>query len=118
MPPTSRSSVELDVAPGTRTSREAIDTDRRFRILILGDFGGRANRGIRSGLAGRRPVAIDRDNFDDVLADMRPALRLPGLNLEFSELDDFHPDHIYAGSDQFQALEEARHKPFAAAAAP
>ncbi len=114
----SRSSVNLDVAPGEHRAPRAVDKDEPFRILMVGDFSGRGNRGIRSSLAGRRPVMVDRDNLDEVIAGMRPELRLPGLTLEFRELDDFHPDSIYRRSDIFQELAEERVRPLPAPSAP
>jgi predicted component of type VI protein secretion system len=59
-------------------------------ILIAGDFGSAARRG---------PVAVDIDNFDDVMARMATRLELPvageNVALEFASLDDFHPDALY-----------------------
>lgn len=107
----SRSSVNLDVAAGGRTAAREIDKDAPFRILLLGDFSGRGNRGLKAPLAGRRPLLVDRDNIDDAIAAMKPELRLPGLALEFSELDDFHPDNIYRRSDIFQDLAEQKVRP-------
>jgi type VI secretion system protein ImpC len=67
-------------------------------------------------------VAIERETFDDVLAAMRPALRLDAaagpVELRFRQLDDFRPEAIArqvgeAGLDailhhpRFQALEAA-----------
>ncbi len=56
-------------------------------------------------------MLVDRDNFDDALDGMHPELRLPGIHLEFSELDDFHPDHIYAETGTFQKFAEERQRP-------
>ena len=42
----SRSSVELDVTAGEQPSRAVEDEDTPFRILLVGDFSGRANRGL------------------------------------------------------------------------
>lgn len=93
------------------------DTERPFRIALLGDFSGRASRGLaESGaqLANREAVAVDRDNFDEVLAKLRVSLDLPvGTNnhtstLHFSELDDFHPDRIFERCELFQRLREIR----------
>ena len=39
-----------------------LDPDSPFRILLLGDFGGRAAQGVKSS-TGWNPVEIDRDNF-------------------------------------------------------
>lgn len=59
------------------------------RIYLIGDFSG-ANKS-DSGLP--TFVRIDRDNFDDVIAKLKPTLApQPGVKLEFSALEDFHPD--------------------------
>lgn len=55
---------------------------------------------------------VDRDNFDDVLATIKPELRLSTENknqlvFQFSELDDFHPDHLY-GNAAFLPLKSLR----------
>ncbi len=81
--------VHLDVNPGSQPSA-VLDPDTPFRVLLLGDFSG------RSAQAGKPPAAwkaieIDRDNFDEVLARVRPEFS----GLRFGELDDFHPDRIY-----------------------
>lgn len=114
----SRSSVNLDVAPKEGRPGEPADPDTPFRILILGDFSGRRSRGIRSVLAGRRPVLIDRDNFDEVMGNMHPELRINGVPLEFHELDDFHPDNIYRETEVFQKLADERERPISVADPP
>jgi type VI secretion system protein ImpC len=100
--------------------------DTPFRIALLGDFAGRANRGaIETGraLAGRRPVRVDRDDVDEVLARLSPELVLPvGATGEpsavrFSELDDFHPDRLYDRLPRFRALRDARERASVSAAA-
>ena len=55
---------------------------------------------------GWEPIAIDRDNFDEVLARLEPGV--PGMR--FRDLDDFHPDRIYQESTLFQSLREVRRK--------
>ena len=106
-------SVELDIAPQERRSAIAVDPESSFRMLVMGDFSGRANRGVVEKVAGRRPVAVDRDNIDGLLSRMRAALELPlagggNLRLEFRELEDFHPDRIFTQSEIFRALKETR----------
>ena len=91
----SRSSVLISADAAEDPDPRVLEPGDPFRILIAGDFSGRANRGLRTSLAGRRPVPIDRDNFDDVMAAVKPSLDLPGQRLEFLELDDFHPDRLY-----------------------
>ena len=107
-------SVELDVQPGRSRFDGPPTNETPFRILLIGDFSGRATRGAVESLADRRPVAIDRDNFETVLERLGAGLNLPaeregpGLALRFRCLDDFHPDRIYANQELFQALRALR----------
>ncbi len=94
--------------------------DRPFRIVLMGDFGARANRGVfqpESIAAGGRLRAVDWDNFDELLAGMNVEIRLPvadedgrPVTIRFAELDDFHPDRIYERVEVFQKLRELRRK--------
>ena len=114
----SYSEVHLDVTARGEQSQFMPGSETPFRIAILGDFSGRANRGLsESGdaLASRRPQMIDRDNFDSVLARIAPRLELvPGgedafrISLKFSNLDDFHPDRLFEQVQMFQKLRETR----------
>ena len=105
-----RTSFEFEL--GTAPKRPRPDDESAMRILVLGDFSARAQRGIeeRRDLAGREPAAIDVDNFDRVMARIAPRLMLgrdKALALEFVALDDFHPDHLYR-LELFQGFREAR----------
>ncbi len=128
--PSSFADVELSVSPGARSQAQPVEPETPFRVLILGDFSGRANRGVFETRAGsRRPVRIDRDSFDAVFEKLRPELifplagsQSPALAIRFKELDDFHPDRLFERLDVFQALRGLREKlgdndTFAAAAA-
>jgi type VI secretion system protein ImpC len=91
------------------------DQDTPFRIALLGDFSGRANRGLAEPgtIAKRRAVEVDRDNFDEVLAKIAPEIQLPiggsePLRLRFTELDDFHPDRVFGSVAMFRRLREIR----------
>ncbi|HEX8985104.1 MAG TPA: type VI secretion system contractile sheath large subunit, partial [Bryobacteraceae bacterium] len=103
----------LDVEPGPKALQEGRGPERPFRVLILGDFTGRASRGIFEPELARRPVPIDRDNFGMVFEKLRPAVRLPvsgseseTLTLEFRSLDDFHPDALYDACAWLRELPE------------
>ncbi|MEZ4649545.1 MAG: type VI secretion system contractile sheath large subunit [Candidatus Eisenbacteria bacterium] len=83
------------------------------RILVLGDFSGRASRGETAPLAARKPRRIDLDEFDDVYAMLAPQLRLdvtPGLSVTLTprEPDDLHPDEIFSHLDAFAELRTLR----------
>jgi len=109
--------VNLDVSVGRDQAPYQAEPDTPFRIAILGDFSGRANRGIceaGAGLAKRRAVSLDRDNFDDVLTKLGASIDLPlddsPLSLRFAELDDFHPDRIFERVGIFQKLRQTRER--------
>ncbi|HLJ13756.1 MAG TPA: type VI secretion system contractile sheath large subunit [Bryobacteraceae bacterium] len=91
--------MELDVA--TRRVEQNSGVELPFRILILGDFGAPTTR----------PVTVDRDNFDELIARLGVKLTLPVTGeIQFTSLDDFHPDGLYARVDAFRALREARRR--------
>jgi len=112
--------VHLDVSSGREQPQVRPEPETPFRIAILGDFSGRANRGLsESGdaLANRCPLLIDRDNFDSVLAKIAPRLELAPagedgfrVSLQFADLDDFHPDRLFEQVRIFQKLRETRQK--------
>jgi type VI secretion system protein ImpC len=88
--------VELDVSVGKEPRPAAPRADTPFNIALLGDFRG-------DGVAGAqdfRPMLVDRDNVDEILARVAPVLRFGGgseageITVRFRELDDFHPDRL------------------------
>ncbi len=98
--------VELDAAEEPEAS-PLRDSDTPFRMLLMGDFSGRAGRNLRDpSLQGRRPILVDRDNFDQVMESL--GVELPCVR--FAELDDFHPDALYRRLPVFRALRETRAK--------
>ena len=110
--------INFEVAlGGSRSPRHARRRDGvPARILVLGDFGGQAagDEGQRIDLSGRRATLVDLDTFDAVFAAMRPRAvvaqreaRNP-VTMEFSSLDDFHPDQIFGGLEAFAALRTSR----------
>ena len=94
---------------GARPSKET-----PFRVAIIGDFSGRANRGIFDSktISQRRPLLVDRDNFDEVLSRIGPEIQLAigdgSLHLRFSELENFHPDRIFQQLEAFGKLRDLR----------
>jgi type VI secretion system ImpC/EvpB family protein/type VI secretion system ImpB/VipA family protein len=111
--------AHLDVEPGRARQQPRPRDETPFRIVVLGDFSGRSNRAASGGQRGPgpRPVLVDRDNLDEVLAKLGPRLSLPvegepdaAVQLRFQELDDFDPDRIYEHASLFQALRETRRR--------
>ncbi len=100
----SLASVHIDVSEDPLETPQ-VEPDTPFRILVAGNFSGGASRI-------RKPVPVDRDNFEDVLALFSPEVRLEFVNapvpVRFRELDDFHPDRLFARLAPFRALRDMR----------
>ncbi len=87
-----------------------------FRLAVLGDFSGRANAGTLdlAGLGGRKPLRVDADTLDDVIARLKPTLRLEldaeagALSVPIASLDDFHPDALVDNLEIFSELRDLR----------
>lgn len=100
--PNNSSSVLLDVTAGEEPQVLPVEVEPGdlFRILILGDFGGRAERD--DDLASRKPQPIDRDRFDDVLRAANVRVSSGAVKLKFIELEDFTPDAIFERCELFR----------------
>jgi type VI secretion system protein ImpC len=92
------------------------DGDGPFRILIAGNFSGKKHHRGESRDA-RRPMMVDPDTLDDVIAGLKPSVTvtLEGTEqvqvpIEFRSLDDFHPDSLYQKLPLFRALHSAKER--------
>src|SRR5207244_7924857 len=106
---------DIRLAAGMSEAPERPADETPFRMLLLGNFSGRT--GDRPPLANRRPVLVDRDNFENALAKLDVQVRLPAgpfgpapLTLRFRELDDFHPDRLFERLEMFAALRDLRRR--------
>ncbi len=90
---------------------------RPVRIAVLGDFSAGAARGrldTGADLARRKMIPVEFDNLEDVLARLQVQLTLPigdggaGVELEFADLEAFHPDQLYQNVPVFKALADLR----------
>lgn len=61
-------------------------------------------------LRDRKFVEIDADNFDEVMADVAPAVKANGTVLSFKKLEDFEPMAIVERIKALKALHERRTK--------
>jgi type VI secretion system ImpB/VipA family protein len=86
---------------------------KRFRLAVLGDFSGRAAKGIvevGDDLAARRGVILDPDTVEDVIESFATELLLPigkdgtGMLVKLGGLDDLHPDELYENVELFSEL--------------
>ncbi|CAN5800920.1 type VI secretion system contractile sheath small subunit [soil metagenome] len=92
-----------------------------FVIGVLGDFAGKPEDPLAP-LKDRKFVEIDPDNFNQVLAGMKPRVAFNvdnklqddgskmGIDLKFSNLEDFEPDNIVNQVEPLRKLVEARQK--------
>jgi hypothetical protein len=108
--------------PATLRARRpgAAQLDRPvFRIAILGDFSGRAARGlieVGPRLAERRAIRLDADNAEAVIAGFATTLVLPigedgrGIAVPLSGIDDLHPDELVGRVELFDALRSLRQR--------
>lgn len=94
--------------PDARPRRE----EEPFRILVLGNIGGRSAGQTAVPFAQRKPVSVDIDNLDRVFRSLAPRLALEldaaPLTIGFSALEDFHPDRLFQRLDPIAALRKLR----------
>ena len=87
------------------SERTGVIDEPPFRMLIFGDWSG---DGDKADAGSRRPIEIDRDNFDEVMARLRLRANLGDISLEFADLDDFHPDQLFRRLPVFGELRDFR----------
>ena len=92
-----------------------------FVVGVMGDFSGHNTEALKP-LKDRRFIQIDRDNFNDVLKRMSPALSLKVENtlsdddsefqvdLNFKSIDDFEPAAVVNQVEPLRKLMETRNK--------
>jgi type VI secretion system protein ImpB len=90
-----------------------------FLVGVLGDFSGKPVDPLPR-VRDRKFVEIDRDNFDSVLAGMKPLLQLGvenklnndggklAVELNFRRMEDFEPDQVVQQVEPLRRLVEAR----------
>ena len=92
-----------------------------FVIGVMGDFVGKPDEPLPA-LKQRKFVEIDPDNFNQVMAGMKPRLAYSvenklqndgsklGVELKFNGIEDFEPDNIVNQVEPLRKLVEARQK--------
>ncbi len=90
-----------------------------FVVGVLGDFSGKPVDPLPR-VRDRKFVEIDRDNFDGVLAGMKPRLQMGvenklnndggklAVELNFRNMEDFEPDQVVQQVEPLRRLVEAR----------
>ena len=112
-----RVQITYDVEVGDAIEMKEIP----FVVGVLGDLSGKPDEPLPK-LKDRKFVEIDRDNFDTVLAGMKPRLAFRADNkltdddtkmaveLRFKSIDDFHPERVAEQITPVRKLVDARKK--------
>lgn len=117
-----RERVNITYRPATDGAQE--DVELPFKILVLGDFTGRDDE---RPIEDRAPIAVDKDNFDKVMAAQRLGVEVSVANalvdagvdgeadagelavsLRFASLADFRPEGLARQVPELQRLLELR----------
>ncbi len=92
-----------------------------FVVGVLGDFVGKPEEALPA-FKQRKFVEIDPDNFNQVMAGMKPRLAFRvgnklqedggnlGVELKFNNIEDFEPDNVVQQVEPLRKLVEARQK--------
>jgi type VI secretion system protein ImpB len=92
-----------------------------FVVGVLGDFSGKPDEALPE-VKNRKFILIDRDNFNTVLAGMKPRLAFGvenkltaeggrlNVELRFNSLEDFEPDQVVKQIEPLRELVEARRR--------
>lgn len=108
--------VNITYKPATGDQQEEVELP--LRILMMGDYTGKADD---TPLEERKPINIDKDNFNDVMAEQKLGLslnvadRLSGnegdemsVNLNFKSLKDFTPEGVAEQVPELRQLMQLR----------
>ncbi len=110
-----RVQITYDVEVGDAIEMKEIP----FVVGVLGDLSGKPDEPLPK-LKDRKFVEIDRDNFDTVLAGMKPRLAFRvdnkltdddsqmAVELRFKSMDDFHPERVAEQVAPVRKLVDAR----------
>ncbi len=103
------------------TEGAVVQKELPFVVGVIGDFSGKPTEPLLS-LKDRKFVQLDRDNFDEVMGRMRPALSFKVENtlqgngtemlveLKFRSMDDFEPGAIADQVPAIKTLLEVRNR--------
>ncbi|MDH0090933.1 type VI secretion system contractile sheath small subunit [Achromobacter mucicolens] len=108
--------INITYVPATNGEQEEVELP--LRLLVTGDFLGREEE---TALEDRTPVRINKENFNNVMAEMKLGLEenIPNVlsegaddtlhvDLKFRSIDDFSPDAIARQIPELNKLLELR----------
>ena len=92
-----------------------------FVVGVMGDYSGKPDEPLPR-LKDRKFIEIDRDNFDSVLAGMKPKVSMRvdnkltndgsklGVELRFNKMEDFEPDQVVQQVEPLRRLVQGRQR--------
>jgi type VI secretion system protein ImpB len=108
--------VNITYKPSTGNAQEEVELP--LKMLFIGDYTGRADP---RPLEERKPINIDKDNFQQVLAEqnLQVSISVPdklsgdadsslSVNLKFKKLSDFGPDSVAEQVPELKKLLQLR----------
>ncbi len=108
----------VNIVYKSQVGDQAEETELPLKILMVGDYTGRSDD---TPLEERKPINVDKENFNDVLAkqNLEVAVQVPNklsdekdaqldVKLEFKRLDDFGPEGIVNQVPELKKLLELR----------
>ncbi len=111
-----RTEIFLTSAKPKTHALKSPDPEQPMRILVMGAFGGFRGQTLDMQADQYRIHKVDIDNFEPILASIRPILKLslddslPDISVEFEDLDDFHPDNLFRKIGIFSQFSKIRQK--------
>lgn len=108
--PQSRVNITLDV----QTGGQPVKKELPMKLLVLGNF---SQRQQQTALAERERLSVNKENLNQVLAEMAPGIQISvtnklraeetedlPLSLSFQHFSDFHPEQIVEQVPQLKRL--------------
>lgn len=101
----------------TETGGAVEEVELPLRLLVVGDFTGRADA---TPIEERKPVSIDKNNFDEILKAQKVGMTLQvdnvvkpenkelAVNLRFDTMRDFEPEQVARQIPELRELLELR----------
>ncbi|MHC4332704.1 MAG: type VI secretion system contractile sheath domain-containing protein [Planctomycetota bacterium] len=115
-----REKISFELGTLTSSARQPAGDGTPFCVGILGDFSGRANRGLCEtgpSLATRPRIMVDVDNIESLPTSLNTEIHVPvggqggpHIALRFAELNDFHPDRLFDRLELFQKLKAVKQR--------
>ncbi len=108
--------INIKYSPSTGDSKEEVELP--FKVLVMGDF---TQQDDERPVEERKPINIDKDNFNEVLSKQNLSIDLHvddkladedgselGVNLSFNSLKDFEPESIVRQVPELNKMLELR----------